>query len=115
MDDRKQELKRIERALFQEEDTAPLEALSVDDILSDPELNALVGNDSDTKDDIVFEDLEMNVETEDVQYQNFANAYGQEVQTAAWQNKLHTILLSVACGLSAGVIGLLIYWLTMLK
>lgn len=114
MNERNKELERIQRELLAEEETA---ALSVDDILADAQLAALL----DDKNEPAFDDPEEIREPEGgVQYNNFANDYGleeQEAQAAKSKRdeKLLIGLMIAACVLSLGIIGVLIFWLNLLS
>ena len=129
MDDRNEELERIQKELLAEEVTQDLpveeilketqpaeEELSVDDILADEELNALLGDPAEP----AFDDPDEIRDPEgEMQYNNFANDYGREEKEAAEaqakkNDRILVGLMITACVLSLGIIGLLIYWLTML-
>lgn len=117
MDERNEELERIQRELLAEEDIPTVaEGPSVDDILADEELNALL----DDKPVPAFEDPEKIHEPEGrMQYNNFANDYGREEledETAVAQkkDKIQIALMLTACVLCLGIIGVLIYWLNIL-
>ena len=104
------------------EDTEDIEVpyegseLSVDDILQDEELNALL---SDVPEP-AFEDPDQTRAADgDVPYNNFANDYGKEEQDAeaaekAKNDKVSIGLMLGACGLCLGIIGILIYWICVL-
>ncbi len=100
MDNTRDELDRIQRELLAEE-------TSLDDILNDQELNAL-----------------LNTPAKPEPVRNFANGYGKpevDSRRLAYQkskkkhdDKVIVTLMATACGLSLGIIGLLAYWLTVL-
>ena len=134
MDERNAELKRIEKELLAEDETMDLELtaeeileaehsdvpveeeISVDDILHDEELTALLGEEPEP----AFEDPDQTRPAEgDVPYNNFANDYGKEEQDeeAAKKQKNEKIaigLMLAACALCLGIIGILIYWICVL-
>lgn len=136
MDERNAELKRLERELLAEEETLPLDELltaeeileaelscapmekelSVDDILHDAELNALLGEEPEP----AFEDPDQTRPAGgDVPYNNFANDYGREELDAAEQVKQKNEKIAIGLMLSAsvlclGIIGILIYWICVL-
>ena len=139
MDERNAELKRLERELLADEaETMDLtdilageilgdevlpdedvildDALSVDDILADEELNALLGQETEP----AFEDPDQTrVPDGDVVYNNFANDYGKEEQDEearirAKNDKIAIGLMLSACVLCLGIIGILIYWICVL-
>lgn len=109
MDERNEELERIQKELLAEEDTVSLE-----DILEDEELNALLNE----KPEPAFDDPEQITEPEgEMPYNNFANGYGEparQEQQAAQRDKVLMGLMIAASALSLGIIGILIYWLTVL-
>ena len=98
-----------------EEVTEEME-LSVDDILQDEELNALLNDGTEP----AFEDPDQTRPADgDVPYNNFANDYGKEEQDAeaeikARNDKIAIGLMLGACGLCLGIIGILIYWICVL-
>ena len=113
MDRRKEELERIEKELLAEEDTIEM---SVEEILADEELNALL----DDKNEPAFDDPEEIREPEgEMQYNNFANDYGKEDEEAAAKEKkdekIVIGLMIASCVLCLGIIGVLIFWLNMLS
>ena len=70
MDERMEELERIQKELLAEEEAAEL---SVDEILADQELNALL----DDKNEPAFDDPdEIRAPEGEMQYNNYANDYG---------------------------------------
>ena len=116
MDERNEELERIQKELLAQEDMPTVKGVSVDDILADEELNALLNE----KKEPAFEDPEQICEPEgEMQYNNFANDYGKEPADAAERqkklDKIHIGLMIAACVLCLGIIGILIYWLNMLS
>ena len=110
MNERNSELERIQRGLLAEEDT-----VSLDDILADEELNALL----EGKAEPAFEDPErINAPQGEMQYNNYANGYGEGAQPeeASDQKRDKVIigLMITASALSLGIIGILVYWLQLL-
>ena len=120
MDERKDELDRIEKELLAQEDRPTLRGISVDDILADEELNAILNEDRKP----AFENPEqIHAPAGEMAYNNYANDYGKQheqkkVNAAAVQRKNEKIQISLmitACVLCLGIIGVLIYWLNMLS
>ena len=120
MDERNKELERIQKELLAQEDTIPLEELSVDDILADEELGALLSE----KKEPAFEDPDQICDPEgEMRYNNFANDYGKNTEAdgdeedealrAARNEKIQIGLMIAACALCLGIIGILIYWINM--
>ncbi len=126
MDDKMKELERIQKLLLGEEDE-PIEDMlepeaqeeiteDAENILSDEELNALLYEETTP----AFEDPEkIHDPAGEMIYNNFANDYGNEDLVAAQEaqeknDKIVIGLMLTACGLCLGIIGVLIYWLTIL-
>ena len=108
MDDTMKELERIQNELLEEE-----ELPSVDDILSDEKLNALLYEQGVP----AFDDpVEIHAPEGGMVYHNYANDYGssepEEDQTK--NDKLVIGLMLAACGLCLGIIGVLGYWLAVI-
>ncbi len=106
-------LERIQKELLDEEET-----ISLDDILEDEELNALLNE----KPVPAFEDPEQICEPEgEMQYNNYANGYGESEQEEEDQeeqekkrDKVLIGLMITASVLCLGILGILIYWLAVL-
>ena len=112
MNDTMKELERIQEELLEEEE---VESLSVDDILSDEKLNALLYGQPTP----AFEDPNLIHTPENgMVYHNFANDYGNdeaEAQKAQEEDdKVLIGLMLAACGLCLGIIGVLGYWLAVI-
>ena len=113
MDERLEELERIQKELLAEDETAEL---SVDDILADAELNALL---SDRNEPAFDDPEEIREPAGEMPYNNFANDYGkEELDLAAAREKkdekLVIGLMITSCVLCLGIIGVLIFWLNIL-
>lgn len=121
MDEKMKELERIQQLLLAEEDEpVQIEEAEIpqgsENILTDEELNALLfeGNEP------AFDDPEkINDPDGEMVYNNFANDYGNEDLLAQEEDqqkndKITIGLMLAACVLCLGIIGYLIYWLTIL-
>ena len=110
MENTNSELERIQNELFAEED------ISLDELLADSEIHDLLREAIEP----AFDDPdEIHDPREPLIYQNFANDYGaQELEAAAELQRrddwIITILMIIASTLSLGILGILVYWLTVL-
>ena len=123
MEDRQEELERLEQELLAEEQIdldelireVKAEAAEDDIFLDDAILREVLPEDAAP----AFEDPDKIHEPEELIYSNFANDYGKEMQDEAEEaqakkaaeGRLQIILMITASVLSLGIIGLLIYWL----
>ena len=108
MEDTRKELERIQQELLKEEKT-------IDTILEDEELNALLEERSQP----AFDDPEKIHDPEEpMVYQNFANDYGatrvKRKDNKTGDEKVILGLMITACALCLGIICVLGYWLGVL-
>lgn len=110
MEDTRKELERIQRGLLSEEE----ESLSLDDILADEELNALLQERTEP----AFDDPEkIHDPKEPMVYNNYANDYGTppaEDRRKKKNDRVIVGLMITASVLCVGIIGILGYWLNVL-
>ena len=112
-DDTKRELERLERELLAREEAEQTE----DDLLDD--IKSMLGDDEAPEP--AFDDPQtIHDPKEPLVYCNYSNDYGRDLQEFADNgevpeekktDKVTLGLLITACCLTAGIIGVLIYWL----
>ena len=112
-DDTKRELERLERELLAQEEAEQTE----DDLLDD--IKSMLGDDEAPEP--AFDDPQtIHDPKEPLVYCNYSNDYGRDLQEFADNgevpeekktDKVTLGLLITACCLTAGIIGVLIYWL----
>ena len=111
MEDTRKEMERIQRGLLTDEETA----MSLDEILADEELNALL---NEKPAEPAFDDPEkIHDPREPLVYNNFANDYGAPPVSDSKKRRDDSVvvgLMITASVLSLGIIGILSYWLTVL-
>ena len=111
-DDTKRELERLERELLAQEEAEQTE----DELLND--IKSMLGD--DVAPEPAFDDPQtIHDPKEPLVYCNYSNDYGRDLQEFADSgdapekktDKVTLGLLITACCLTAGIIGILIYWL----
>ena len=111
-DDTKRELERLERELLEQEEAGQ----TADELLDD--IKSMLGDEKSAEP--AFDDPQTIHDPKgSMVYCNYSNDYGRDLQEFADSgevpekktDKVTLGLLITACGLTAGIIGILIYWL----
>ena len=116
-DERERELERLEQELL----TLEAELQTEDELLED--LKGILGEEPDDVEPAVEDPHTIHDPKDPMIYRNYSNDYGRETPTpeetpdkkpAKKSDRLTLSLMITACVLTAGIIGVLMYWLLFL-